>query len=94
MKLRILALCLALAGCFTPPHNPPPTGPTSYRDPAPTRGADDIRVSVPENEDDRRAERASAAARCAEYGRVEERRGDGQYACVRPSERNPGGLSD
>jgi len=87
MKLKIIALCLALGACASLeyPETPGGGGPQA---PAPQSRSDDVRVEVPHNRDDR-VERASAAAECAARGRVEERRNNGEYACVRPSESTP-----
>jgi hypothetical protein len=86
MKLKVLALCLALGACASLEY--PETTPTGRSEaPAPQSRGDDQRVEVPHNRDDR-VERASAAAECAARGRVEERRNNGEYACVRPADAN------
>jgi len=84
MRVAALIFCLALSACASAPFEPPPPAREAPRN-------DDLRVGVPENRRDRRAEREEAAAECAQYGRVEQRRGNGEYACVRPGERDPEG---
>lgn len=84
-----LLLSFALAACALPTFEPapPPTTNGGY-----SRNTGDVLVSVPENRRDRRAERGEAAAECAQYGRVEQRRGDGDYVCVRPADRAPADI--
>lgn len=87
MKLKALAVCLLLGACSSLEY--PERMPGGYpQETTQRRGGDDMRVEVPHNRDDR-VERASAAAECAARGRVEERRSNGEYACVRPSESTP-----
>lgn len=81
MRIAGLMLCWALQACASAPFESPPSREAPRND--------DLRVGVPENRRDRGAERGDAAAECAQYGRVEQRRGNGEYACVRPGEREP-----
>lgn len=89
MKYAAILLALALSACALPTFEPPQPGTSTPRQTQTARPSD-LEVSVPRNRSDRRAERGEAAAECAQYGRVEQRRGgNGDYACVRPGEAAP-----
>lgn len=88
MKYAAIFFALALSACALPTFEPPQPGTSTPRQTQTARPSD-LEVSVPRNRRDRRAERGEAAAECAQYGRVEQRRRNGEYACVRPEEAAP-----
>jgi hypothetical protein len=85
MKFLAALACLALSACAFVSYDPSRQPPRGDERVVGSRSERDVIVSVPDDHN-QRAERANAADRCREYGRVAERQGDDTFACVRPGE--------